>query len=105
MVIDQPENDLDNTLISDLIVQQLRRSKTRRQLIVVTHNPNIVVNADAEYVIALDMSKGRVHVRQQGGLQEQPVRDEVCKVIEGGREAFELRYSRIGEQGRVRSSG
>lgn len=101
MVIDQPENDLDNTLISDLIVQQLRRSKTRRQLIVVTHNPNIVVNADAEYVIALDMSKGRVHVRQQGGLQEQPVRDEVCKVIEGGREAFELRYSRIGEQGRV----
>lgn len=105
MVIDQPENDLDNTLISDLIVQQLRRSKIRRQLIVVTHNPNIVVNADAEYVIALDMSKGRVHVRQQGGLQEQPVRDEVCKVIEGGREAFELRYSRIGEQGRVRSSG
>jgi len=97
MVLDQPEDDLDNHLIYDLIVRQLRENKQRRQIIVVTHNPNIVVNGDAELVLALDFRDGQTHVKVQGGLQEQPVRDEICRVMEGGREAFELRYRRIGQ--------
>lgn len=101
MIIDQPENELDNRLISELIVEQLRASKLRRQLVVVTHNPNLVVNADAEYVIALDILAGEVKAATQGGLQETPVRDAVCEIMEGGREAFELRYHRIGEHPRV----
>ena len=97
MVLDQPEDDLDNHLIYDLIVRQLRENKQRRQIIVVTHNPNIVVNGDAELVLVLDSRNGQTYVVEQGGLQEQPIRDEICRVMEGGREAFELRYRRIGQ--------
>jgi DNA repair ATPase RecN len=104
LVVDQPENDLDNALISDLVVRQLRASKARRQLIVVTHNPNVVVNADADYVVGLEFKAGQVQVTKHGGLQEQAIRDEVCRVVEGGREAFESRYSRIGER-HVRHAG
>jgi hypothetical protein len=97
MVLDQPEDDLDNHLIYDLIVNQLRAIKQQRQVIVVTHNPNIVVNGDAELVIALDVRAGQTRAVCTGGLQEQAVRDEICRVMEGGREAFELRYRRIGQ--------
>lgn len=97
MVLDQPEDDLDNHLIYDLIVRQLRENKQRRQIIVITHNPNIVVNGDAELVLVLDSHESRTQVIEQGSLQEQPVRDEICRVMEGGREAFELRYRRIGQ--------
>lgn len=100
MVLDQPEDDLDNHLIYDLIVNQLRAIKQRRQVIVVTHNPNIVVNGDAELVIALDIRGGQTRAICTGGLQEQGVRDEICRVMEGGREAFELRYRRIGHGAR-----
>lgn len=96
MVLDQPEDDLDNHLIYDLIVNQLRAIKRRRQVIVVTHNPNIVVNGDAELIIALDIRGGQTRTICTGGLQEQVIRDEICRVMEGGREAFELRYRRIG---------
>ncbi len=99
MILDQPEDDLDNHLIYDLIVRQLRDNKRRRQIITVTHNPNIVVNGDAELVLALDVRRGQTQIVQQGGLQEQPVRDEICRVMEGGREAFELRYRRISQGG------
>lgn len=97
LVIDQPENDLDNALITDLVVRQLREIRRRRQLIVVTHNPNIVVNADADLIISLTFDGGRIEFSEMGGLQEQKVRDEVCRIVEGGREAFESRYERIGQ--------
>ncbi len=95
IILDQPEDDLDNHLIYDLVVGQLREIKRRRQVVVVTHNPNIVVNGDAELVVALDVRGGQTRQGCEGGLQEQDVRDEVCRVMEGGREAFEKRYTRI----------
>jgi len=95
LVLDQPEDDLDNHLIYGLIVQQLRDVKRRRQVLVVTHNANIVVNGDAELVHAFVVRGGRTERSASGGLQEQNVRDEVCDVMEGGREAFEARYRRI----------
>lgn len=98
IVIDQPESDLDNLLITDLVVAQLRQIKPRRQVILVTHNPNVVVNADAELVAALDLPAGEVLINASGGLQEETVRNVVCEIMEGGREAFEARYSRIGER-------
>jgi ABC-type enterochelin transport system ATPase subunit len=100
IVLDQPEDDLDNHLIYDLVVKQVRANKLRRQIITVTHNPNIVVNGDAEMLHAFDYQNGRCFVVQRGCLQETAVRDEVCRVMEGGREAFELRYRRIGRGGR-----
>lgn len=95
LVLDQPEDDLDNHLIYGLIVRQLREVKRRRQVLVVTHNANIVVNGDAELVHAFGVRSGRTELSATGGLQEQRVRDEVCEVMEGGREAFEARYRRI----------
>lgn len=95
IILDQPEDDLDNHLIYDLIVSQIRENKLRRQVIVVTHNPNIVVNGDAEAVFALDQRAGQCRVVAHGCLQSIKVRNEVCRIMEGGREAFEKRYQRI----------
>ena len=96
LVLDQPEDDLDNHLIYDLVVRQIRENKLRRQIIVVTHNPNIVVNGDAEMIHALAFDRGQCVVKQSGSLQEEAIRDEVCRVMEGGREAFRRRYRRLG---------
>lgn len=95
LVLDQPEDDLDNQLIYDLIVTQLREIKQKRQILIVTHNANIVVNGDAENVIVLDVGDGQTKIVNQGGLQDPSVRDEICRVMEGGKEAFDLRYKRI----------
>lgn len=97
LVLDQPEDDLDNHLIYGLVVQQIRSNKLRRQLIIVTHNPNIVVNGDAELIHVLDFNN-QCHVKQTGSLQEQLMRREVCQVMEGGEEAFERRYQRLGRE-------
>ncbi|WP_053764658.1 TrlF family AAA-like ATPase [Leptospirillum ferriphilum] len=95
LVLDQPEDDLDNLLIYDLIVTQLREIKQKRQVLIVTHNANIVVNGDAENVIALDVRGGQTLIVTQGGLQDPSIRDEICRVMEGGKEAFDQRYKRI----------
>jgi ABC-type lipoprotein export system ATPase subunit len=95
IILDQPEDDLDNTLIYERLVDRLREIKKTRQVIVVTHNPNIVVHGDAELVISLNSDSGETLIASQGGLQEQMVRNEVCRVMEGGREAFRRRYDRI----------
>ena len=96
LVLDQPEDDLDNHLIYDLVVRQIRENKFRRQIIVVTHNPNIVVNGDAEMLHTLAFDEGQCVVKQSGSLQEEVIREEVCRVMEGGREAFRRRYRRLG---------
>jgi len=100
LILDQPEDDLDNHLIYDLIVTQLREVKRRRQIIVVTHNANMVVNGDAELVIALEARGGQTQSESDGSLQEKTVRDTICNVMEGGRKAFEQRYRRIALEGR-----
>ena len=98
LVLDQPEDDLDNHLIYDLVVRQIRENKLRRQIIVVTHNPNVVVNGDAEMLHVLDFRAGQCTVVRSGSLQEEAIREEVCRVMEGGREAFERRYRRLGPE-------
>lgn len=97
LVLDQPEDDLDNHLIYGLVVQQIRSNKLRRQLIIVTHNPNIVVNGDAELIHVLDFNN-QCFVKQTGSLQDLTMRGEVCQVMEGGKEAFERRYQRLGRE-------
>lgn len=100
IILDQPEDDLDNYLIYDLIVRQMRENKRRRQVIVATHNPNIVVNGDAEKVISMDHQAGQCLITPKGTgcLQNSKVRAEICRVMEGGRQAFETRYKRLKEE-------
>lgn len=101
LLLDQPEDDLDNALVSELVVEQLRKNKVHRQLLVVTHNANIVVNADAELVMTMDFN-GQITLASAGGLQETVVRKDICRVMEGGEEAFRQRYKRILEDLEVR---
>lgn len=98
LILDQPEDDLDNALIYELIVKQIRENKQRRQIIVVTHNPNIVVHGDAEWVLPLKFHRGSIQEDRSGGLQEIPVREAICEIMEGGVEAFEHRYRKIHDE-------
>ncbi|MDN3523327.1 TrlF family AAA-like ATPase [Halomonas ramblicola] len=95
LVLDQPEDDLDNKLIYDLVVKKVKKNKSSRQVIVVTHNPNIVVNGDSELVICLHEAGGQINLQSSGSLQEAAVRKSVCDIMEGGRSALEQRYRRI----------
>ena len=95
LLLDQPEDDLDNALISELVVDQIRSNKFRRQIIIVTHNPNIVVNGDAELVLPMVFTGGQIQQNDAGGLQERAVRERICNIMEGGRIAFYQRYKRI----------
>ena len=95
LLLDQPEDDLDNALIYDLIVQQIRATKHKRQIIIVTHNANIVVNGDAEMVLPLSAGRGQSHVNQPASIQDMQVREKICAILEGGQQAFSQRYRRI----------
>jgi hypothetical protein len=95
LIIDQPEDDLDSELIYSLIVQQIINKKRQRQLILVTHNANIVVNGDAELVHTLGFGGGQIRLKATGGLGKQAIRDKICDIMEGGKTAFKKRYNRI----------
>ena len=95
LIIDQPEDDLDNSLIRELVVNSIRRMKLSRQIIIVTHNPNIPVIGDAEGIIMLDRSaSGKVILREgkkTGCIEEPTVKKGICDIMEGGIEAFKWR--------------
>ena len=95
LLLDQPEDDLDNELIYNLIVRQLRETKSKRQVIIVTHNANIVVNGDAEMVLPLEVAEGQTRVSQAASIQKKEIREAICDILEGGEQAFEQRYTRI----------
>ncbi|MDG6895163.1 TrlF family AAA-like ATPase [Volucribacter amazonae] len=95
LLMDQPEDDLDNALVSHLVVSQLRNNKNKRQLIVITHNANIVVNGDADLIIPMEFAGGQIVNNISGGLQEKSIRKKICEIMEGGEKAFAQRYKRI----------
>ncbi len=94
LIIDQPEDDLDTSLIHSLVVQQLRESKQKRQVIIVTHNPNIPVNGDSEYVVVMNSESKFIEPKHAGSIDDVEVRELICDVMEGGVEAFNLRSQR-----------
>jgi len=91
VLIDQPEDELDSQFLFRELVPMFRKSKMRRQLIIVTHNANIPVNADAELVYALEARGGRGVCKAQGGLDMKEVTKEVLEIMEGSEEAFRRR--------------
>lgn len=95
IIIDQPEDDLDTKNITDFIVKGINEKKQSQQIIVVTHNPNIVVNTNSEQVIHMEFAGGEINASHSGALQDFEIRDAICDVMEGGREALESRYYRI----------
>ncbi|CAH0249211.1 hypothetical protein SRABI80_02944 [Peribacillus frigoritolerans] len=94
LLLDQPEDDLDNQLIYDLIVDRLKKSKENRQIVTITHNANIPVNGDAEWVVALNSETKDIEVLCEGSLENKEVKDAICNIMEGGEDAFTLRAKR-----------
>lgn len=91
LLLDQPEDDLDNRLVYDLIVARLKVAKSKRQIIVVTHNANIPVNGDSEYIISMNSDTDIIQVNKTGTMDDTEIRQEICDVMEGTKDAFEMR--------------
>jgi energy-coupling factor transporter ATP-binding protein EcfA2 len=92
LIIDQPEDNLDNHFIFETVVNAVQRLKSRRQMIFITHNANIPVLAEAELVLVMN-SDGRVGFVEKSGTVDD-CREQIIDLLEGGREAFELRSKR-----------
>lgn len=111
ILIDQPEDDLDNRSIYNQVVQFLRRRKKTRQIVIVTHNPNLVLGADAEEIIVANQDgedtknksfkfeyvSGSIENTKEEDIEVNEVlymrgiQEHICEVLEGGREAFDKR--------------
>ena len=98
LLIDQPEDDLDNQFIFDQIVATLRREKERRQFLIATHNANIPVSGDAELIIVLqaDERRGWVDSDGIGSIDAEPIKQSVERILEGGEVAFQIRKEKYG---------
>lgn len=93
LVIDQPEENLDNESVYSLLVPYVRRAKQRRQIIVVTHNPNIAVVCDAEQIVHASMDKSTNQIRYTSGSIECPdINKKIVDILEGTRPAFDKRH-------------
>lgn len=100
LIVDQPEENLDPQSIYDELVVEFQRAKLRRQVIIVTHNANLVVNTDADQVIVArcgSHERGRLPsiTYVSGGLEEPTIREAVCAILEGGKRAFQERAKRL----------
>ena len=116
VLIDQPEDSLDNRAIYNQLTQYIKQTKLKRQIIIVTHNPNIVVAGDAENIIVANqqsddfpnqngekfdyingaLENNKNNLESQFILQKQSIRTHVCDILEGGEDAFinrEKKYS------------
>ncbi len=102
LVVDQPEDDLDNRFITESVVPIMREEKRRRQFVFSTHNANIPVLGDAEQIFGLDASgeakegQARITRQRMGSIDFPPVKELVEEILEGGKDAFEIRRSKYG---------
>jgi ABC-type Mn2+/Zn2+ transport system ATPase subunit len=99
LIIDQPEENLDPKSVFDELVPHFREARTRRQVIIVTHNANLVVNTDADQVIVASSERKEGMGLPQlsyvsGSLEDPTIRDSVCAILEGGEKAFRDRERR-----------
>ena len=112
ILIDQPEDSLDNRAIYNELVKYLKDKKKERQVIIVTHNPNVVVSADAEQIIVANQdgkdspNEASMKFQYVSGalefskpfdekisfvLKSKGIREHVCEILEGGEDAFKQR--------------
>ena len=102
LIVDQPEDDLDNRFITEGVVPRMREEKRRRQFLFSTHNANIPVLGDAELILGLsaqgEAKSGRAKIAQDhiGSIDSRTVRELVEDILEGGKDAFERRRRKYG---------
>jgi len=100
LIIDQPEENLDPNSVFEELVPHFREARKRRQVIIVTHNANLVVNTDADQVIVARAERTGTSSLptisyESGSLENSSIRHRVCQILEGGERAFlerERRY-------------
>lgn len=90
IIYDQPEDDLDNSFITSELIAIFKKIKQYRQIIIVSHNANLVVNADSEQVIIAKNDDGILNY-VSGALEDPDINQAVCQILEGGKNAFEKR--------------
>lgn len=96
LIVDQPEGDLDNSIISSL-TEKLHSAKERRQILFASHNANIVVNGSSELVISLAVNEvGKRHIDIAGAIDGDVVRGVITRTMEGGERAFRDRLDKYG---------
>lgn len=105
LIVDQPDENLDNESVCALLTTYFKTAKNRRQIVLITHNPNLVVNGDSEQVIVATAERrtdGYPHITYNAGALENTsadgrgIREQVCRILEGGSDAFlkrERRYA------------
>ena len=98
LILDQPEDNLDNAFIADRIVVELRDAKLKRQFLFATHNANIPVFGDAEWIGIFSVldSKANLPLEDQGSIDLNRVRGFAADILEGGRAAFVQRKEKYG---------
>jgi DNA repair ATPase RecN len=102
LVVDQPEDDLDNRFVTEGVVPKMRDEKRRRQFLFATHNANIPVLGDAELIAGLsptgeaEHGSAKIKPEHLGSMDSRPIRELVEELLEGGREAFEMRRLKYG---------
>ena len=90
IIVDQPEDDIDNNTIYQGIIKTILKNKDERQFIFATHNSNIVVLGDSDNVIVCNTEKEKFHY-QSGSIDKEPIQKEIIKIMEGGEDAFNKR--------------
>ncbi len=98
LIMDQPEDNLDNAFIADRIVTELRHEKINRQFLFATHNANIPVFGDAEWIGILESSENQAYMSEenQGAIDVSAVCDKTANILEGGKTAFNQRKEKYG---------
>ncbi|MEQ8422164.1 MAG: hypothetical protein RIB64_19310 [Arenibacter algicola] len=99
LLIDQPEDDIDNRAIND-ITKNIWEAKSKRQLIFTSHNANLVVNGDAELVVCCDYKESsqqtQGEIKFEGSIDNAEIKNEITTIMEGGEKAFILRKEKYG---------
>lgn len=91
LIIDQPEDDLDNQTIYQDVIHEIKKLKGEMQFIFATHNANIPVLGDSEMVVACEYINGKEIKIEKGGIDRQPIQQKIISIMEGGKEAFNIR--------------
>ena len=100
LIIDQPEENLDNQTVYELLVPCMKEAKTRRQIFIVTHNPNLAVVCDAEQVICAELDK-KANYRMDylpSAIENLEINKAIVDVLEGTMPAFRNRDSKYSER-------
>lgn len=98
LLVDQPEDDLDNSFVYSEVVERLRSEKERRQFVISTHDANIPVLGDAELIQVLEARSGSLMIDEciYGSIDNKKMKEPVETILEGGREAFRRRKEKYG---------